>query len=378
MVTRIRVVYAAKPKGLQGWPYYDFESEKRVGEIKERLERLQNRLGFKVEFVGDHLITELEEIEKVQMALGDEDALLVIALSEPAFGYYQLIAQEDIPVISFIDLYGAFVMPLPKRGIGLSTSDFDEIGRALKVIDTVRCLRETKILYFRDTGGVNEEYIDRVKAKLGVTIQRMSHSDLVAAYQAAQKKQAEEVADRWIKGAEKVVEPSREDIIKSARMYLGLKALMEREGAQAATIDCLGMVYGGLLPAYPCLAFSQLNDEGLTGVCEADLASTLTQLVIGYLGDVPGYISDPVIDTSTNTVIHCHCVAATKMGGIDAEPDPYYIRSHAEDKQGASLQVRMRVGQNVTVAKLDGLERILISKERSSEIWIQIGVVGRR
>ncbi len=361
MVTRIRVVYSAKPKGLQGWPYYDFESEKRVAEIRGILERLQSRLGFEVEFVGDHLIAKPEDIEKVQMALGSEDALLVIALSIPAFGYYKLVSQEDIPVISFIDLFGGFVMPVPKRGIGLSTSDFDEIGQALKVIDTVRRLRETKILYFRDTGGVNEEYIDRAKAKLGVTIQRMNHNDLMEAYQAVEEKQAEEIADRWIEGAEKVVEPSREDIIKSARMYLGLKALMEREGAQAATIDCLGMVYRGLLPAYPCLAFSQLNDEGLTGVCEADLASTLTQLVVGYLGDVPGYVSDPVIDTSTNTVIHCHCVAATKMGGIDAEPEPYYIRSHAEDKQGVSLQVRMRIGQKVTVAKLDGLEQMLIS-----------------
>ena len=46
---------------------------------------------------------------------------------------------------------------------------------------------------------------------------------------------------------------------------------------------------------------------------------------------------------------------------MDAEPEPYIIRSHAEDNKGASLQVKMRAGQVVTVAKLDGLRRMLIS-----------------
>ena len=47
-------------------------------------------------------------------------------------------------------------------------------------------------------------------------------------------------------------------------------------------MDCLPLTYASILPAFPCLTFSRLNDEGLVGVGEADLAATLTQMIVGY------------------------------------------------------------------------------------------------
>ena len=63
------------------------------------------------------------------------------------------------------------------------------------------------------------------------------------------------------------------------------------------TINCLGGFYGGHIQAYPCLGFSQLNNDGLVGGCEADILSAFTMLAMGYLTGRPGFISDPVIDT---------------------------------------------------------------------------------
>ena len=103
------------------------------------------------------------------------------------------------------------------------------------------------------------------------------------------------------------------------------------------------------------------EDLGLTGVCEADMDSTLTQLILTYAFGVPGFVSDPVIDTSNNTVIHAHCVSATRMDGPSGPRAPYIIRSHLEDDKGASLQVRMRIGQVITTAKLVNLDTMLIS-----------------
>jgi len=359
MPTTIRVIYTAKPKGRPGWPYQEFDPEERVNYLRNQLLELLHRHNLEIEIVGEHLITHKEEAARLRENLGREDGLLIFSLAAPSPLHEVL--KWDIPIISFLDLYGDFVRPVPRRGIGLSTSNFEELASALRVLDALRRLRETTILYFREVGGVDEGYIARAKAKLGITIRGMGYWELVQAYKATDERVAWELAREWVERAERVVEPSFDEIMKSARMYLGLRALMEREGAQAATIDCLRMVYGGLLPAYPCLAYSRLNDEGYVGTCEADLASAFTQLILGYIGGVPGFISDPVIDTATNTVIHCHCMAPTRMGGMDAEPEPYIIRSHAEDNKGASLQVKMRAGQVVTVAKLDGLRRMLIS-----------------
>ena len=58
--------------------------------------------------------------------------------------------------------------------------------------------------------------------------------------------------------------------------YLAMRELLQRHKAQAITINCLGGFYGGHIKAYPCLGFTQLNDDGLVGACEADLFSTVT------------------------------------------------------------------------------------------------------
>ncbi len=108
-----------------------------------------------------------------------------------------------------------------------------------------------------------------------------------------------------------MIEPTPAEIEKSAAMYLAMCSLMSKQQCQAITINCLGGFYGGKMEAYPCLGHCQLNNDGLVGACEADLQSTLTMLLMGYLVGRPGYISDPVVDTATNQVIYVHCVAPT-------------------------------------------------------------------
>jgi L-fucose isomerase-like protein len=135
-------------------------------------------------------------------------------------------------------------------------------------------------------------------------------------------------------------------------MYLALKAAMRDAEADAVAMDCLGLYYGGKLFAYPCLGFFQLNNEGSTGVCEADVDSTLTQLLIRYLTGRPAYVSDPVIDTATGQIIYAHCVATNRVFGPQGLANPYVIRSHAEDGKGASVQSLLPLGHPITTVKV--------------------------
>ena len=109
---------------------------------------------------------------------------------------------------------------------------------------------------------------------------------------------------------------------RSAAMYVGMRDLMKQHGARAIAINCLGGFYGGHMAAYPCLGFSQLNNDGFVGACEADMKSTLTMLAMSRLVGRPGYISDPVIDTSKNQIIYAHCVAMTRVDGPKGTPNP--------------------------------------------------------
>ena len=165
--------------------------------------------------------------------------------------------------------------------------------------------------------------------------------------------EAQAVADRWLKNAEGCIEPSKEDVFNSARMYLGLKHCVEEEQADAVSVDCIMMFYTTDLSVYPCMSHSQMCDDGLTGTCESDIDSTLTQLAIRYLTGRAGFISDPVIDTATNQIIYAHCSAATKWFGPDSAPSPYFLRSHSEDHNSTSIQTIMPVGETVTTVKMD-------------------------
>jgi len=200
-----------------------------------------------------------------------------------------------------------------------------------------------------------------VKTKFGTEIKTIGLDVLSEAFRSADKAQVEAETRRWINGAEKIVEPTKEEIGKSARMYFALRKVVEDEKAQAITINCLG---SGLIQkgeGYPCFGFSRLSSMGIPGICEADLKSTMTALMFQYLVNKPGFVTDPVIDLSNDTIIHAHCVSPLKMDGPQGKDCPYIIRSHLEDNKGAALFVRMRLGQKITMARLIGTDIMLFS-----------------
>ena len=164
-----------------------------------------------------------------------------------------------------------------------------------------------------------------------------------------------------------MVEPQKEEIIKSGKMYLAMADLMKKYSAQAIAVDCLGLFYGDKISAYPCLGFCQLNDNGLVGACESDLYSTLTMLIMTYQIGKPGFISDPVIDTSRNQIIYAHCVAPTKVYGPQGTRNQFDIRDHSEDRKGAAIRSFMPLGEMTTT--------IQFRPEKKSQIMHQ-GVTG--
>lgn len=196
-----------------------------------------------------------------------------------------------------------------------------------------------------------------VQEVFGTKVQFLEFKELHAAYEAADQDKAAHWADQWIKAAEKMIEPKRAEIVRSGAMHEGMLALLKKYNAQGITINCLGGFYGGHIKAYPCLGFSQLNDDGLVGGCEADQMSAMTMLTMGYLTGRPGYISDPVIDTSKNQIIYAHCVAPTKLFGPKGQTCPCHIRSHSEDRKGAVLRSLMPLGYMTTTTEFNPIRK---------------------
>jgi len=369
---RVRKVFLAKP--VPSWPTPKLNVQQEINRLNGILAGLEKEMP-DVEFVGgDLLLRRPEDLTDLKEKLGDAEAVLVFNLTSGVGSLLQAVAKAGTPTILFSQPYSGHdwsqVAAMQKDGLKiecLATSNFHEIVDAMRPIRAIHRMKESRIVYL-NTSKAGKSYADKLKAAWGTDVVSTDPKRLDAVYKTVDENVARAVARRWMSGARKIVEPTREEIVRSAKFYLAMKRILAEEKAQAITINCLGLFAQGQLPAYPCLGFCQLNNDLFVGACEGDLDSTVTMLLFRWLVNKPGFISDPVIDTSKNIVIHAHCVSATKMDGPKGKTAPYIIRSHLEDDKGAVLQVRMRVGQPITMAKLvAGSDLMLISTARITD-----------
>jgi len=222
--------------------------------------------------------------------------------------------------------------------------------------EALRRLKETKLLVVGGGWG-GDQFRQASEQVVGVKFIPTKFEELAAAYAEVSQDDAKAFADRWIDEAKEVVEPNRETIEKSGAMHAAMKKSVDKHDARGISVNCLGGFYGGHMEAYPCLGFSQLNNDGLVGGCEADQMSALTMVTMGALTGRPGFISDPVIDTSKNHIIYAHCVAMTKPFGPEGKSNPYRIRSHSEDRKGASIQSLLPEGYMTTTLEINPVSK---------------------
>jgi len=208
MATTIRTVYLSKETGKQGWPSKDFDPHKRAAELERQLVWLKGRLDFDVQFTGAHVVTSPGDLSGLKENISEhDDGLLLFILASGAQPHLNEIMQVDLPKISFIDLFGYFVLPVPENVVGISSSDFTDIGPALKAVDTVRRLKESKILCVSDRKDISSYQI-KAQDTFGIEIELLGHEPLLSAYEQADEGEAEHIASEYIGNAEKVVEPT--------------------------------------------------------------------------------------------------------------------------------------------------------------------------
>jgi hypothetical protein len=229
------------------------------------------------------------------------------------------------------------------------------------VDETLRLMKASKIIAVRGPEAAPPATV------MSIPVVYIPFSELNEAWAAADKDEARAIADRWLKSAALVEGVSRDELINSAAMYLGEKAVLKKQGANAITINCLGGFYGGHIHAYPCLGFHELNNQGLVGGCECDVPSAAAMVAGGAMTKGrPGYISDPVIDTSKRQIIYAHCVASNRPFGPMGATNPFQILTHSEDRQGASVRSLLPAGYMTTTIEIsDPRKEIILHQAKS-------------
>ena len=366
----ILVLYLAKP--VPTWPRPDFQPQDDIQRIRPVLEAFEAKPELGVKFTGHKLLRVPEDLAPVWEAIQAADGLLVFNLTSTVMNLIDPLSESGLPLVLCSQPYSGHdwsqwsdLLSKGRRVEVVASSDFADLESPLRIMTARHHIRRSRVVCIQsDTEPT--ELSAALERKFGAPIRFVPYSRLQALYAESDRQAAQRDAVAFMNAALKVVEPKPAEVADAFRLYYAIEALMKEEQANAVTIDCLGGFRRGDLPAYPCVAWSKLNDRGLYGVCEADLQSTFTQMLFTYYAGKPGFVSDPVIDTKTNTVIHAHCVCATRLDGWEQPASPYIVRSHMEDNKGVSMQVQWRVGAPVTVAKLADAGTLLVSTAKVS------------
>ena len=362
---KVARIYMGTKGGLWPKPKLNFQEE--IAFYGKQFAKLGPEMA-DVDFAVDSLVTSPGEVKQIKDKLKDIDGILVIHLSMGVGPVLSEILSAGKPTAVFATPYSGHEWSswgdLQKQPAGAKmecflTSDYSQLATAIRPFRAIHHLREAKILNV--TTQSFKPYADQMKAKFGTEMKPINLDAVVKAYNAISDEDAKAETERWIKGAEAVIEPGRNDIYKSCKLALAFENMLAAEDATVLTVDCYGTMWDKTikLPAYPCVGFCRLNDMGLGGICESDLRSAMTHILLQGLTGKPGFISDPTVDESTDSIILAHCMSSRKMEGPNGPQSPYKLRTVHEREDGVTPQSQMRKGQKVTQAILIGTDLVL-------------------
>ncbi|HRR25300.1 MAG TPA: hypothetical protein P5568_12825 [Acidobacteriota bacterium] len=342
------------------WPHpkLDLEAERRSYDAA--LEDVADQIA-DVDFVVDELVASPEQVAALRERISQADGVLAVHLTIGISAILDEILSAGRPTMVFAVPYsghewsswGAMLRrPEPPCCDVILSADKKDLAVAVRPLRALHHLREAKIVNV--TLRQPDSFHDAVRRRFGTEIKHVGLEPVVAAYEKVSDEDAQAEADRWMDTAERIVEPTREEILRSCKLALAFERLLAEEDATVLTVDCYGTMWDKTikLPAYPCLGFSRLNNLGLGGICESDLRCAMTHIIFQGLAGKPGFISDPTVDESTNTIILAHCMGTTKMARPETSSMPYRLRNVMERQEGVTPQVFMPKGLRVTQALL--------------------------
>lgn len=247
-----------------------------------------------------------------------------------------------------------------------STDDFSQAVYGMKMLKAGARIRRARCVVIKGA-----ETFDTTMADLGITLRHVPANTFIEEYnRTPDSKEILAMADSYIRQARRITGATRQDVINGLKSYYVAGKILEREAADAITMDCLGAL-GKIKVSLPCIAWSRMNDDGIPAACEADYGAVATHIVVQFLFDRPGFQQDPVADTANNAIIGAHCSCPTRLNGFDQPPEPFDIRHHHGNRDAVPRTI-WRKGQRVTCVD------VLVPGERQNpktELLISSGTV---
>ena len=358
---RVRAVFV-RPKVdryWMGWPGTAYDIPARQAQYTKTMTEAANSLGVDLEVTAEP-IAESDEMSALvtECAQSPPDGVLITAMSlnEAWDKIEQFITKRpaDVPTVVFSPMGTSFlnhVQAMQKAAEGTktflaSTQEVEWLAFGLRMLHTYWQMKTTRICVVK--GGAPK---DVELGPVGTALRYIPSTRFSEEYGKVEDgDEVRALAEKWTRSAERIVEPTPQDIIESAKTYVACRRLMAAEGCQGIAVDCLPHVKNNTAPP-PCMAFSQLNDEGSVAACQADWPAALSLRLTWLLTGQPGFMQNICVNTANNTLMGSHCTCPLRLEGKDNGPAPLILRTHAESDVGVAPQVLWPEGRDVTILK---------------------------
>ncbi|MGW8256126.1 MAG: hypothetical protein ACWGMZ_01440 [Thermoguttaceae bacterium] len=332
------------------WPGQIYDGEAARKKYTRQIAETAKKLNMKLDLASSPIYSEGEAQAWVAQAAADKpDGLLVVVLDRQKHAWPTAYKAVDsgIPTVVFSPVGTAFTTntePLAEKpGCFIcSTDDFRQVKFGMKMLHARAKMRATRCLVIRGSKKRDVEM-----PQLGIGLRYIPAATFLDEYNNTPVDQEiEAMAKELIQGARRMRGATDQDVINGIKSYVVARRLLERENADAITMDCLGAL-GRSKVSLPCIAWSKMNDDAIPAACEADLGAVASHIMVQYLFDRPGFQQDPVPETAKQAVIGAHCSCPTKLDGFSAESEPYDIVHH-HGARDATRRTLWKKGQRVT------------------------------
>jgi len=217
--------------------------------------------------------------------------------------------------------------------------------RMLKRMKTERILSVTDSPYVNVTygdvrrnmpAGYNEAIQGAIDETFGVQVTKIGTKEVVEDKDIqklwnSKSPEAEKIAQRWIANAKKMFNTIESEVVRSAKVYLAMKMLMEKHDATSMAFHIRTLIKNPRREDYvtPALATSEFQLHNVVAKCQSHLNIVLSEMLLQYAYGRPSMLGDYGVDTYNNTSMVQHCEGPWNPWG-DERRVPYFLVDHRE------------------------------------------------
>jgi len=284
--------------------------------------------------------------------------------------------RENRVIGAFLDPWAFSVDPDIREQMFVDLVDKIRLIGMLKRMKSEHILTVTDSEYVNVTYGdllrnmpadYNERILSAIESTFGTKVTKIGSREVtedkdIQSLWRDDSPEANQIARRWIQNAEKMINTIESEVVRSAKVYLAMKMLMQKYGSTAMAFHIRTLTKDPRPEdlVFPALATSEFQLQNIVAKCQSHLNIILSEMLLQYAYGRPSMLGDYAVDPYNNTSMVQHCEGPWNPWG-DERRVPYIINDHRERRirgrattgVGAGSWILYPGGEAVTMWQID-------------------------